>query len=84
MYHVFNRLNDQLCERRIQMGYKIKEAREALNMTQEELALKSGVSRGTIIALEKGTDRVTTSKTLLKIARALGTTVDQIFFEKAV
>ena len=30
------------------MGYKIKEIREAQKMTQEELAEKSGVSRGTI------------------------------------
>lgn len=57
------------------MGYKVREAREAVNMTQEELAEKSGVSRGTICAIEKGT----TTKTLLKLARALGTTVDQIF-----
>ena len=34
------------------MGYKIKELREAMKMTQEELAEKSGVSRGTISALE--------------------------------
>jgi putative transcriptional regulator len=63
------------------MGYRIKEAREAMKMTQEELAQKSGVSRGTICALEKGTEHITTSKTLVKLARALNTTVGQIFFE---
>ena len=36
------------------MGYKVREARKAANMTQEELAQKSGVSRGTIWALENG------------------------------
>ena len=41
------------------MGYKIKELREAMKMTQEELAEKSGVSRGTISALENGIDRTT-------------------------
>lgn len=61
------------------MGYKIKEVREAQNMTQEELATASGVSRGTISALENGSEKNTTSKTLLKIANALGTTVDNIF-----
>ena len=66
------------------MGYKVREAREAVNMTQEELAEKSGVSRGTICAIEKGTTRGTTTKTLLKLARALGTTVDQIFFADSV
>lgn len=66
------------------MGYKIKEAREAANMTQEQLAKKSGVCRQTIIALESGTDKVATTSTLVKIATALDTTVDQIFFTKTV
>lgn len=62
------------------MGYKIKEMRDAKGMTQEELSEKSGVSRVTISALENGTERNTTSKTLVKIAKALDCTVDQIFF----
>ena len=66
------------------MGYKIKELREAMKMTQEELAEKSGVSRGTISALENGIDQTTTSKTLVKLAQALDTTVDRIFFTKCV
>lgn len=66
------------------MGYKIKEYRESLNMTQDQLAEASGISRGTISALENGTARATTTKTLLKIAQALGTTVDRIFFEQGV
>ena len=66
------------------MGYKIKELREAMKMTQEELAEKSGVSRGTISALEHGIDRTTTSTTLVKLAQALDTTVDRIFFTKGV
>lgn len=66
------------------MGYRIKEMREAKKMTQEELAEKSGVSRGTISALENGTMRSTMSKTLIALARALETTVDQIFFADSV
>ena len=66
------------------MGYKIKEKREALKMTQEELAKKSGVCRTTISNLENGTERATSSKTLLKLARALDTTVDQIFYQDDV
>lgn len=65
------------------MGYKIKEVRESLNMTQEELAEKSGVSRGTISALENG-DPITTSKTLVKLAKALGVSVDRIFYTEDV
>jgi len=66
------------------MGYRIKEVREAKKMTQEELAEKSGISRGTICALENGTERTTTSKTLVALAVALETTIDQIFFTDAV
>lgn len=61
------------------MGYKIREVREAKGMTQAELARISGISRVTISALENGVVRNTTSKTLLKLAEALETTVDHIF-----
>lgn len=66
------------------MGYKIKEVRESLGMTQEELAEKSGVSRGTISALENNSQKTTSTKTLLKLARALGKSIDDIFFAKYV
>ena len=66
------------------MGYKIREVREEMKMSQEELAEKSGVSRGTISALENGSVRTTTTKTLLKLAKALGVTVDRIFFAEGV
>lgn len=66
------------------MGYKIREKRKALKMTQEELSEKSGVSRATISGLENGTVRATSSKTLLRLAHALQTTVDQIFFQEPV
>ncbi len=66
------------------MGYMIKEMREAAKLTQEELAAKSGVSRGTISALENGTTKTTTTKTLVNIAKALNTTIDKIFFADVV
>lgn len=66
------------------MGYRIKEVREAKNMTQEELSEASGVSRGTISALENGTSRATTTKTLMNIARALGVTVEALIFDESV
>lgn len=61
------------------MGYKIKEVRESKNISQEELSKKSGVSRTIISALENGKTN-TTSKTLTSIAKALGVSVDQIFY----
>ena len=62
------------------MGIKIKEMREAIKMTQEELATKSGVSRQTISALENGKYENVLTGTLAAIATALGTTVDKIFY----
>lgn len=66
------------------MGYRIKELREEKGLTQEALAAKSGVSRATIWALETGNERTTTTKTLLKLAAALDTTVDALFFSEGV
>ncbi len=66
------------------MGYKIKEIRTQKKMTQTELAAKSGVSRSIIAQLESGRRTRTTTSTLIKLAAALETTVDTIFFENRV
>ncbi len=63
------------------MKFRIKECREEVKMTQEELAKKAGVSRTIISGLENGTITVTTTGTLSKIANALGKKVSDIFFE---
>ena len=62
------------------MGFRIKERREELKMTQEELAKKSGVSRQTISSIETGKYENVLVGTLAAIATALGTTVDKIFY----
>lgn len=64
------------------MGYKIRECREELNMSQAELSKKAKVSRIIISELENGTITVTTTETLLKISRALGKKVCDIFSNK--
>lgn len=61
------------------MGHKLKIAREAKKMTQEELAAKSGVSRATISAIENGGEHMPGLNTLFKLANALSTTVDDVF-----
>ena len=61
------------------MGYKIKERREELRMSQEELSEKSGVNRTTISAIETGKAEQVMTGTLVALARALETTVDKIF-----
>ena len=66
------------------MNFKIKECRESQGMTQEELSKKSGVSRNLIARLESGGITNTTTETLLKLAKALGVTVEALFFAKSV
>ena len=66
------------------MKIRLREVREAIGMTQETLAEKSGVSRQTISALETGKAKSVMSSTMLSLAGALGTTVDAIFFTEAV
>lgn len=62
------------------MGCKIKDRREFLKMSQEELAEKSAVSRATISSLENNSERNTSTKILKRIASALDTTVGELFF----
>ncbi len=59
--------------------YAVKQKREKLGISQEELSKKSGVSRTIISALETNNDTVTSTATLLKIADALGCNVSDIF-----
>lgn len=66
------------------MGYRLKEIREEKGITQEELEKKSGVSRQTISAIENNDNYQAKTGTLIALARALCTTVDNLFFEKAV
>ena len=66
------------------MGYKVRNRREQLGMTQDELARKSGVSRQTISAIETNSERNTSTKTLQRIASAMETTVRELFFNESV
>lgn len=66
------------------MKYSIEEARKNKGLTQNELAVRSGVSRTIISGLESGRIQNTTAGTLLKIASALGVNVEDIFFTNDV
>lgn len=66
------------------MGFKLREVREAKGMSQEELEKASGISRQTISSIENGKSVSVMSGTLIALARALGTTVDEIFFDDRV
>ena len=60
---------------------KLKAARASLDLSQEELAGKVGVSRQTISAIEKG-DYNPTIKLCVAICRVLGRTLDDLFCEE--
>lgn len=66
------------------MKYRVKELREQARLTQAELALKSGVSRVTIAMMETKDDYVVTTRTLSRIAEALGITESMLFFAAPV
>lgn len=63
------------------MGFRIKELWEEKNWSQSVLAEKSGVSRNLISRLESGELTFTTTDTLLKLAKALGKKVNEIFLK---
>lgn len=59
---------------------KMKSARAALDLSQQELADKVGVSRQTINAIEKG-DYNPTINLCIAICRILNKTLDELFWE---
>ena len=59
---------------------KLKSARAALDLSQQDLADKVGVSRQTINAIEKG-DYNPTIKLCLAICKELGKTLDELFWD---
>ncbi len=60
---------------------KLKSARAALDLSQQELADKVGVSRQTINAIEKG-DYNPTIQLCRSICKVLGKTLDELFWEE--
>jgi transcriptional regulator with XRE-family HTH domain len=62
------------------MGTKIKELREQSGMTQEELSHKADISRATLCEIENNPQKMPTVRTLKKLAKALGVSLDRIFF----
>lgn len=59
--------------------YKVRERRESLGLTQEELAKRAGISRQTIIAIESDMEVPTSTTTLIRLAKSLMCKVSDIF-----
>lgn len=66
-------------EKIMKSRYRIKEFREAMNLSQEELAIKANVSRTTISNLETGKATEASTVTLRRIAEALEKKPNEIF-----
>ena len=60
---------------------RMKAARAAMDMSQQQLADAVGVSRQTVNAIEKG-DYNPTINLCIAICRALGRTLDELFLEE--
>lgn len=82
MYLTFRLLKHTIIWRGEPMGknLKMKAARAALGLTQQDLAEAVGVTRQTIVAIERG-DYNPTIKLCVEICKALGKTLDQLFWE---
>ncbi len=59
---------------------RLKSARAALDLSQQQLADRVGVSRQTISAIEKG-DYNPTINLCISICKVLGKTLDELFWE---
>ena len=62
---------------------RLKSARAALDMSQQQLAEAVGVSRQTINAIEKG-DYNPTINLCIAICKVLGVTLNDLFWEESV
>jgi len=60
---------------------RLKAARAAKDLSQQELADLVGVSRQTVSAIEKG-DYNPTIRLCIAICRTLGKTLDELFWEE--
>ena len=65
----------------MQKNLRIKSARAAMDLSQQQLAERVGVTRQTINAIEMG-DYNPTIKLCLGICRALHKTLDELFWEE--
>lgn len=66
---------------RLAKNLKMKSARAALDLSQDELAKKVKVTRQTISAVESG-DYNPTINLCIDICKALGKTLDELFWEE--
>jgi putative transcriptional regulator len=66
-------------QRKTMLGNRLKENRARLNLTQQQLAERVGVTRKTINTVENAVF-IPSTVLALKLAAVLGTTVEGLFF----
>jgi transcriptional regulator with XRE-family HTH domain len=59
----------------------IKKLRESQGLTQYELSVRAGLTLGTLTSLEQGTNTDPRLSTLVRLARALHVTIDELAAE---
>ncbi len=62
----------------VELKNKVKDLRNELGLTQEDLAVKAGVTRQTIISIEKGVYAPSVTLAIL-LCRVLKKEVEQVF-----
>lgn len=68
---------DVMAELKVLIGQRIAEARQAANMTQEELAERAGLASENLSRAERGRSMLKTPK-LIAVADALGVSLDDL------
>lgn len=58
---------------------KVRDCREMKKLTQEEVAKQAGVSRQTVVAIEKG-NYVPSVALAMALAKLLGCSVEELFY----
>lgn len=76
MFNPLSALN--IIQEVIKLKFRIKELREHVGMNQTELAKCADVTRVTIWGLESGEWKDAKAETLMRIANALGCTIDDL------
>ena len=64
------------------LAKRVKEYRKQKGLTQQKLAEKTGLSFNTITKIEQGIGDSPTLKTLVKLADALGVSIDELVGRK--
>ena len=64
------------------LGKNIKKFRKKMNLSQEGLAQKAGITWSSIVKIETGAQDNPTIKTLIKIADALNVSLDELVGRK--